>query len=71
MEKEMRKSKLRMPTALRDKEHKLTKMLLIIFICFLLSYGPGMVCKLVRIRSIETVKYNKLYDKIILSKIQI
>ena len=52
MEIEMRKSKIRMPTALRDKEQKLTRMLLIIFICFLLSYGPGMVFKLVIIKNI-------------------
>ena len=47
MEKEMRKSKIRVPTALRDREQKLTRMLLIIFVCFLLSYAPGMIIKLV------------------------
>ena len=43
----MRKSRIKVPTALKDKEQKLTRMLLIIFVCFLLSYGPGMIIKLV------------------------
>ena len=47
MEKEMRKSRIKVPTALKDKEQKLTRMLLIIFVCFLLSYGPGMIIKVV------------------------
>ena len=34
-------------TFLKDKEQKLTRMLLIIFVCFLLSYGPGMIIKVV------------------------
>ncbi len=45
----MPKSKVRFPTALRDKEHKLTRILLIIFGCFIAYYGPGMVFKLVSI----------------------
>ena len=43
----MRKSRIKVPTALKDKEQKLTRMMLIIFVCFLLSYGPGMIIKLV------------------------
>ena len=47
MEEDLRKSRIRIPTALKEKEQKLTRMLLIIFACFLLSYGPGMLIKVV------------------------
>ena len=47
MENDLRNSSIRIPTALKEREQKLTRMLLIIFACFLLSYGPGMLIKVV------------------------
>ena len=70
MEMELRKSKMKMPTFLKDKEQKLTKMLLIIFICFLLSYGPGMVFKLVRIKTTQIITYDKIIYNIKLRNIK-
>ena len=49
MEKELRESRMKIPTGLKEKEQRITKMLLCIFICFLVSYGPGMIIKVVSI----------------------
>lgn len=49
MESVMRSSRTFIPKGLEKKEKKLTKMLLIIFACFLLSYGPGALIKIVSI----------------------
>ena len=44
----MKTSDMKMPKGLKQREQKLTKMMLFIFSCFLLTYMPGVIVKLVR-----------------------
>ena len=68
METQMRTSRTVIPKGLREKEQKLTQMLFIIFACFMLSYGPGSVIKIVSIFQlkfalIQTVQFQLCYSK--------
>jgi len=47
MERQMQRSSSRTPQGLRKREQKLTKMMALIFGCFLVTYMPGAVIKLV------------------------
>ena len=50
MEAQLKTSDMKMPKGLKAREQKLTRMMLFIFSCFLLTYMPGVIVKLVRIR---------------------
>ena len=51
LENEMQDAFRHVPDGLKANEQKLTKMLLLVFVCFLFSYGPGAMVKLVSIPS--------------------
>ena len=52
MRKTLEASTAKIPKGLRRREQKLTKMMFLIFGCFLVTYIPGLITKLVsRIRS--------------------
>lgn len=48
METQMQRSSTRVPRGLKEREQKLTKMMAFIFACFLATYMPGVIIKLVR-----------------------
>ena len=49
MEEEMKRASTKVPKGLKEREQKLTKMMAFIFMCFLATYMPGVVVKVVKI----------------------
>lgn len=47
MEAQLKRSSAALPKGLKDREQRLTKMMLFIFGCFLITYLPGAIVKLV------------------------
>jgi hypothetical protein len=47
MEHEVRNSKVSLPKGLKEREQRLTKMMLIIFACFIITYMPSYFVKTV------------------------
>ena len=48
VESQMHRTSTRVPKGLKEREQRLTKMMALIFGCFLFTYMPGVVIKLVR-----------------------
>lgn len=48
MEFEIRNSNMALPKGLKEREQRLTKMMLIIFACFIMTYMPSYFVKTVR-----------------------
>ena len=55
MEAQLKRSSAALPKGLKDREQRLTKMMLFIFGCFLVTYLPGAIVKLVRVQEITNV----------------
>ena len=51
------------PTSLKKKEKQLTKMLFIIFVCFMLTYLPAFVVKKVSLTKISEIQNFEILTK--------
>ena len=51
------------PTSLKKKEKQLTKMLFIIFVCFMLTYLPAFVVKKVSLTKIQEIQNFEIRPK--------